>query len=148
MSAYSDKLMDPRWQKKRLKIMERAGWKCECCGEDKETLAVHHLIYSGEPWDAPDEDLECLCHTCHEFREDFNAFFGRGAAPTRLCYSFWKFYSLLFERRKWPNVSELDGLLRGSLRVLGNFSDEQRREYGLGPKPAVKSPLAESQPQV
>ena len=90
MSAYSDKLKDPRWQKKRLDVLERAGWKCECCGDDKETLQVHHLIYSkGEPWDAPDETLECLCEPCHEWREDFNDFCeGRTMVPTVLIFAF------------------------------------------------------------
>ncbi len=38
MSEYLEKLKDPRWQKKRLAVMERAGWKCQCCSETKKTL--------------------------------------------------------------------------------------------------------------
>jgi hypothetical protein len=52
---YAEKLTNPKWQKKRLRILERAGWKCESCGDSEESLQVHHLVYSkGEPWDAPD----------------------------------------------------------------------------------------------
>lgn len=29
---YAKKLMDPRWQKKRLEIFKRDGWKCQNCG--------------------------------------------------------------------------------------------------------------------
>lgn len=90
MSAYSEKLKDPRWQRKRLGVLERAEWKCECCGDDKETLQVHHLIYSkGEPWDAPDDTLECLCESCHESREEFNKFWGgRSLHSTAFCRHF------------------------------------------------------------
>lgn len=62
---YTDKLKDPRWQKKRLAIMERDGWKCLKCLDEKSTLHVHHLSYSGEPWEAPDDQLVTLCEHCH-----------------------------------------------------------------------------------
>lgn len=42
-SAYSEKLKNPRWQKKRLEIFERDGWKCRACQDEKSTLHVHHL---------------------------------------------------------------------------------------------------------
>lgn len=63
---YQEKLKDPRWQKKRLKIFERDGWACTACGSSKKTLVVHHKKYIGEnPWNAPDEYLETLCNACH-----------------------------------------------------------------------------------
>jgi len=46
MMNYADKLKDPRWQKKRLKIMERANWECESCGDSEKTLHIHHNIIS------------------------------------------------------------------------------------------------------
>lgn len=64
--TYSEKLKDPRWQKKRLGILERDGWKCWVCSDETTTLHVHHLRYSGEPWEAPDEMLLTLCESCHE----------------------------------------------------------------------------------
>lgn len=67
--TYSEKLKDPRWQKKRLQVLEAAGWKCEYCGLGDMTLHVHHLKYTGEPWDAPAEDLEVLCEEHHECRK-------------------------------------------------------------------------------
>ena len=68
MSAYWEKLRDPRWQRKRLEIMERAGFKCEECGSDKNTLNVHHLIYhkGHDPWEYDGSELKCLCEGCHE----------------------------------------------------------------------------------
>ena len=38
--AYMDKLRDPRWQRKRLQVLERDGWKCRSCGSMGETLHV------------------------------------------------------------------------------------------------------------
>ena len=68
MTTYSDKLKDPRWQKKRLKVLERDQWTCHSCWETEETLHVHHLKYakSGNPWDSPMKDLKTLCESCHE----------------------------------------------------------------------------------
>lgn len=74
---YRQKLKDPRWQKKRLEVFQRAGWKCEACGEETETLHVHHLAYRGEPWEAKDEDLESLCAECHDLREQFDLLFSQ-----------------------------------------------------------------------
>lgn len=96
---YSQKLKHPRWQKKRLEILEREGFKGQCCDDTEKTLQVHHLIYSrGEPWDAPDDTLECLCRDCHEWREDFNKFFGgRTLMPTRFCRNWLTFHAPLFD---------------------------------------------------
>jgi hypothetical protein len=66
--TYAEKLKDPRWQKKRLVILERAGWACQVCGDKETTLHVHHLKYGKEPWEIEDKYLECLCESCHEVR--------------------------------------------------------------------------------
>jgi hypothetical protein len=66
-NKYREMLRDPRWQKKRLEIMDRDRWKCLQCGETGETLNVHHLFYAdGCPWATPDFGLRTLCETCHE----------------------------------------------------------------------------------
>lgn len=59
---------DPRWQKKRLEVMERAGWACEWCGTKTEKLNVHHGYYlpNREPWEYPNESLWCMCEECHQ----------------------------------------------------------------------------------
>jgi hypothetical protein len=64
---YRKKWLDPRWQKVRLRILERDDWKCRQCGAIDRTLNVHHLWYeSTDPWDAPEESLAALCRDCHE----------------------------------------------------------------------------------
>jgi len=32
MPSYADKLKDPRWQRKRLEILQREDFNCEACG--------------------------------------------------------------------------------------------------------------------
>ena len=68
MSEYSEKLRDPRWQRKRLEIMRRDDFECRLCADKESTLHVHHLRYerSADPWDYPDTSLVTLCEECHE----------------------------------------------------------------------------------
>jgi 5-methylcytosine-specific restriction endonuclease McrA len=66
--AYKEKLLDPRWQKKRLEVFNRDDWRCQGCGRKDRTLHVHHLRYTGEPWEAPLLDLETVCEDCHSER--------------------------------------------------------------------------------
>lgn len=64
---YSDKLKSPTWQKKRLRIFERDGFVCQRCydPENKKQLNVHHISYSGNPWEISDDLLITLCEDCH-----------------------------------------------------------------------------------
>lgn len=62
---YSEKLKDPRWQKKRLEILQRDNFTCQYCGETTKTLHVHHIIYSNEPWESEDWELNTVCEDCH-----------------------------------------------------------------------------------
>src|SRR5689334_17616419 len=66
--SYSEKLRDPRWQKKRLEVMAAANWSCQACGDAKETLNVHHAFYvrGRDPWEYEIAELVCLCEPCHE----------------------------------------------------------------------------------
>lgn len=67
-TSYSDLLRDPRWQRKRLDIMNRSDFTCEECGDGSSTLNVHHIAYQKGrmPWDYEDSELRCLCETCHK----------------------------------------------------------------------------------
>lgn len=63
--TYSEKLKDPRWQKKRLKILERDQWICKLFGDSNTTLHVHHEKYKGDPWSISDDHLTSVCQHCH-----------------------------------------------------------------------------------
>jgi hypothetical protein len=67
-APYSELLKDPRWQKKRLKVLEYAQWRCQFCGSKDRTLHVHHSYYTrGKmPWQYPEGSLVALCDSCHE----------------------------------------------------------------------------------
>lgn len=64
---YFERLKDPRWQKKRLEVMERDKFCCQNCYAKDESLNVHHWYYlpGADPWDYDDECLVTLCETCH-----------------------------------------------------------------------------------
>jgi hypothetical protein len=62
---YWKKLKDPRWQKKRLAILERDKWRCLCCDEEERELQVHHLHYGDDPWAVSDALLVTVCDECH-----------------------------------------------------------------------------------
>lgn len=80
---YFELLKHPKWQEKRLRIMERAGFECEECGDKNTTLNVHHSFYEKglKPWEYPDDSLHCLCEPCHlragEWRKAMNRQIGK-----------------------------------------------------------------------
>lgn len=63
--TYGEKLLNPKWQRKRLEIMRRDNFSCRLCADRDTTLNIHHLKYVGDPWDVPDEFLWTLCADCH-----------------------------------------------------------------------------------
>lgn len=72
MKSYSDLLRDPRWQKKRLEILQRDKFECCNCGEKDKMLHVHHCyyIYGNNPWDYESVSLVTLCEDCHEYETE------------------------------------------------------------------------------
>lgn len=68
MTDYKKKFLDPRWQKKRLEILQRDKFACCRCEDTEETLHIHHkfYIFGKEPWEYDDNVLETLCATCHQ----------------------------------------------------------------------------------
>lgn len=77
--SYSAKLKDPRWQRKRLEVMERDKFTCQICGDTETSLQVHHIKYQKgkEPWDYPNDLLVTLCKHCHVEVEEINKTYRR-----------------------------------------------------------------------
>lgn len=67
---YREQLRDPRWQRFRLKILERDNWRCTVCGIDVVELHVHHIDYGRNPWDIPPSSAATVCHTCHAIEHE------------------------------------------------------------------------------
>ena len=72
MKTYSQKLLSPKWQKKRLQILNRDKFTCRLCKDDQTELHVHHLEYHKdcEPWEYENKLLITLCKHCHSEVED------------------------------------------------------------------------------
>lgn len=66
--SYYEKLKDPRWQKKRLEVMELNNFECSECGDRKNTLNIHHPAYKkgADPWCYEADELMCVCEQCHK----------------------------------------------------------------------------------
>lgn len=66
--SYKEQLKSPKWQKKRLEILNRDNFTCQICGATDKQLHVHHTTYiSGkEIWDYNDFQLITLCDECHK----------------------------------------------------------------------------------
>ena len=64
---YRQKLLDGRWQRKRLQILERDGFSCQQCRR-QDNVQIHHNWYlkNMEPWDYSGEQLITLCSVHHD----------------------------------------------------------------------------------
>jgi len=65
---YKEQYNHPKWQKKRLSILNRDKFTCTECGDKETQLHVHHLKYesSKKVWEYPNKDLITLCSVCHK----------------------------------------------------------------------------------
>jgi len=75
---YLKQLRDPRWQKKRLEILNRDNFTCQhCLCKDKE-LQVHHRYYEKDKlaWEYDDNCFITLCKDCHksETKENYECY--------------------------------------------------------------------------
>lgn len=64
--AYSEKLKHPKWQRRRLEILQRDNFTCQLCADTETTLNIHHKEYhKGEIWEYKDDELVTYCEVCH-----------------------------------------------------------------------------------
>jgi hypothetical protein len=71
--TYAEQLKSPKWQKKRLEILERDNFTCTSCGDKEKQLHVHHGAYLSKlkVWDYDHSMLHTLCYDCHLEVEDY-----------------------------------------------------------------------------
>jgi len=66
-TPYADQYKHPNWQKMRLIVLKRDGFRCVNCKNAQKTLHAHHLKYNkkGFIWDVPHWYIATLCEDCH-----------------------------------------------------------------------------------
>lgn len=66
--TYYEQLKDPRWQRKRLEILQRDDFTCKDCNSKEKQLHVHHTKYINGilAWEYDSKYLITLCMDCHE----------------------------------------------------------------------------------
>jgi 5-methylcytosine-specific restriction endonuclease McrA len=72
--TYAEQLKSPKWQIKRLEILERDKFTCTSCGEKEKQLHVHHGYYGKNKkiWEYENETLVTLCFLCHNLEHELN----------------------------------------------------------------------------
>lgn len=70
--SYADQIKHPKWQKRRLEMLDEASFTCSACGATEKTLHVHHKRYvkGRQIWEYSDTELEVLCEDCHGVAHD------------------------------------------------------------------------------
>lgn len=64
--TYTKRLANPKWQRKRLHVLERDNFTCKKCGDTETELHVHHIKYqSYNPEETDISLLDTLCSHCH-----------------------------------------------------------------------------------
>lgn len=87
-SKWAAQYKHPKWQKKRLEVLERDGFKCRKCGADDKPLHVHHFEYvkGRKVWEYKDHELITLCDGCHsEIHKIQEVLFRQVGYILRLC---------------------------------------------------------------
>jgi hypothetical protein len=133
--TYSEKLKDPRWQKKRLEILQRDGWACRRCGDKETTLHVHHRRYlpKRDPWDYDPEYLATLCEVCHESEYEERQCAEHDLIEALKMFDFW--------------AEDVHDLATMFIRLIGNPAAASRLVWYLSFPPFVQH-LIDIQPKV
>ena len=68
---YGAQLKHPKWQEKRLRILDRDKWACVFCGNKEDVLHVHHKEYGKgkKAWEYDNDNFTSLCEHCHDIVE-------------------------------------------------------------------------------
>jgi hypothetical protein len=121
-SSYSEKLKDPRWQKKRLEILNRDDWTCQICGAKDRPLHAHHPQYNSEinnPWEYDNQQIITLCESCHSIEHE--------------CLHGVKEYLLISIVNAGFNTSEKIGMLSDMIDTMsmGRYADNPCKDKEL-----------------
>lgn len=121
-TPYAEKLKDPRWWKKRERILRRCANSCEECGSESASLEVHHCYYryGREPWQYPDGALLGLCRKCHKKRAAAEILF-RLLSPTLRTEELLLIQRVLRHCQYWFDPKDLHAFLSTLENVPGGI---------------------------
>lgn len=65
--SFTEQYKHPKWQKMRLKILERDEYTCRLCKSTEKQLHIHHLEYrrGKKVWEYSPDNFLTLCSFCH-----------------------------------------------------------------------------------
>ena len=139
---FKEQYKDPRWQKKRLKVLEYNNFNCRDCETTTKTLHVHHPIYKKghKIWDYETEELMCLCEDCHSRHHIIDREIEEVVADFSVCFAFdSKLHILGFMDAlympfvRYPdNRSYMTGFRKGYDGDWSKLSVMNRQKAGLG----------------
>lgn len=70
MLTYKEQIAHPKWQKKRLEILQRDNFTCQICLDTETQLHIHHQYYDKTfqtmAWEYPNHAYKTLCADCHK----------------------------------------------------------------------------------
>jgi len=71
---YKEQIKSPKWQRRRLEILQRDDFTCQICGCKDKMLHVHHTAYERNKmiWEYPDEMLITMCNECHSLEHNMD----------------------------------------------------------------------------
>lgn len=120
--TYSEKLKDPRWQRKRLEILQRDSFTCCLCSDQSTELHVHHKRYERNtaPWDYEDSNYSTLCKVCHEKVEELKSSIVELLSYDPCYYAFSSLFTLM-QSEKWPEAATIIGHLSQSPEALSGL---------------------------
>lgn len=147
MVSYSDRLKDPRWQRRRLEVLNRENFTCETCAATDKTLHVHHKLYrkGAMPWEYEDHELEVLCKDCHESEHNTKEALAREMAEMSL----WQLDQLLGYAislrvdRAWESddVTKLEPVHVANAEQAEGLADGLRLEHPYNEEVNTPDPL-------
>ena len=73
--TYQEQIKHPKWQKKRLEVLEANNFTCQQCGRTDMELHVHHTMYKkgASAWEYEISELKCYYKDCHKVDHDISA---------------------------------------------------------------------------
>ena len=67
MSRYHINMSSARWQRLRLRVFERDGYRCQAPGCGKPGILqcdhIQPIAHGGDKWD--ESNLQAICRSCH-----------------------------------------------------------------------------------